>query len=309
MDRTMTADTLSDRLIPAWAADQKAGFRKAPITFAHRLAETGLFEDDALAALLDRYPAELYDINLFDYDDEGQVTMRTGVRGRLPGEKVLEGIKDGRVWVQLRRVEQHYEALIPVIHGAFREIAREAPGFRPVQLNGQLILSAPQAKVPFHADAPGVCLFHMRGRKRIWIYPVDEAHMPQTGMEDIMLKQQTEDLPYRRDMDAAAQVFDLEPGIAVTWPLHAPHRIENQAGFNVSLSVDYQTWGTRITNGAHYANGIFRRKGLPVAAMSRTPLPARAGLWAASLALKRAGLVEDKIANLDRSFELDGVKT
>jgi hypothetical protein len=211
--------------------------------------------------------------------------------------------------VQLRRVEQHYEALIPVIHGAFREIAREAPGFRPVQLNGQLILSAPQAKVPFHADAPGVCLFHMRGRKRIWIYPVDEAHMPQTGMEDIMLKQQTEDLPYRRDMDAAAQVFDLEPGMAVTWPLHAPHRIENQAGFNVSLSVDYQTWGTRITNGAHYANGIFRRKGLPVAAMTRTPMPARAGLWAASLALKRAGLVEDKIANLDRSFELDGVKT
>ena len=133
--------------------------------------------------------------------------------------------------------------------------------------------------------------------------------MPQTGMEDIMLKQQTEDLPYRRDMDSAAQVFDLDPGMAVTWPLHAPHRIENQAGFNVSLSVDYQTWGTRITNGAHYANGIFRRKGLPVAAMTRTPMPARAGLWAASLALKRAGLVEDKIANLDRSFELDGVKT
>ncbi len=40
-----------------------------------------------------------------------------------------------------------------------------------------------------------------------------------------------------------------------------------------------------------------------------TPMPARTALWAASLALKRAGLVEDKIANLDRSFELDGVKT
>lgn len=300
---------VTDRLIPAWSAEQKRDFRKAPIVFGHRLAETGLFDDEALAALLDRYPAELYDINLFDYDDEGRASMRTGVRGRLPGEKVLEGIKDGRVWVQLRRVEQHYEGLAPVIHAAFREISRQAPGFRPVQLNGQLILSAPQAKVPFHADAPGVCLFHMRGRKRIWIYPADEVHMPQTGMEDIMLKQQTEDLPYNRGMDAAAQVFDLTPGMAATWPLHAPHRIENQEGFNVSLSVDYQTWGTRITNGAHYANGIFRRKGIPVAAMDRTPMPARTALWAASLALKRAGLVEDKIANLDRSFELDGVKT
>ncbi|MDP2215508.1 transcriptional regulator [Phenylobacterium sp.] len=296
-------------LVPAWTPDQRAQFRHAPMTFAHGLAGTGLFEDAALASLLDRYPAELYDINLFDFDDEGQFRLRTGVRGRLPGDRVLEGIKEGRVWVQLRRVEAHYEALGPIIAAAFEEIRAQVPDFRPVQLNGQLILSAPQAKVPFHADSPGVCLFHMRGRKRIWIYPADEAHMPQTGMEDILLKQQTEELPYRRDMDAAAQVFDLEPGMAVTWPLHAPHRIENQAGFNVSLSVDYQTWGSRITNGAHYANGIFRRKGLPVAAMARTPMPIRAGLWAASLALKRARLVEDKIANLDRSFELDGVKT
>ena len=66
----------------------------------------------------------------------------------------------------------------------------------------------------------------MRGRKRIWIYPVDEAHMPQQGMENIMLKQQTEDLPYRRDMDAAAQVFDLEPGMAV---LTKPFSIETMA--------------------------------------------------------------------------------
>src|SRR5690606_30490170 len=105
-----------------------------------------------------------------------------------------------------------------------------APGFKPAQINGQLILSAPNAKVPFHADAPGVVLFHMRGRKRIWIYPADEAHMPQQLMEDIVLKQQTEDLPYRRDMDAAAQIVDLEPGMAATWPLHAPHRVENVEG-------------------------------------------------------------------------------
>lgn len=308
MTDAATATRADERLVPAWSSEQRAGFRMKPITFAHGLAQSGLFSDAALAELLDRYPEDLYDINLFDFDADGQVTLRTGVRGRLPGDKVLEGIQQGRVWVQLRRVEAHHPALRELIWRAFGDIRREVPAFRPVQLNAQLILSAPQAKVPFHADAPGVCLFHMRGRKRIWIYPADEAHMPQAGMEDIMLKQQTEELPYRREMDAAAQVFDLEPGMAATWPLHAPHRIENQEGFNVSLSVDYQTWGSRITNGAHYANGIFRRRGLPVAAMSRTPMPARAALWAASLALKRANLIEDRIANLDRSFELDGAK-
>jgi hypothetical protein len=279
-----------------------------PITFSHRLAETGLFEDDALADLLDRYPAELYDINLFEIEADGRLTLRTGQRGRLPGREVLAGVKEGRVWVQLRSAETYYADLGPAIRRAFADISANVPGFRPVQLTGQLIISAPQAKVPFHADAPGVCLFHIRGRKRIWIYPNDEAHMPQRGMEDIMLKQITEDLPYRPEMDAAAQVFDLEPGMAVTWPLHAPHRIENQGTFNVSLSVDYQTWATRMTNGAHYANGLLRRWKLPVAAMDRTPALARAALWAAHLPLKRMNFLQDRIASFERSFELAGAR-
>ncbi|MFC3080268.1 transcriptional regulator [Phenylobacterium terrae] len=295
-------------LIAPFTADQALAFGKTPMTFRHGLVDTGLFEDEALAELLDRYPAELYDINLFDFDADGQAQMRTGVRGRLPGREVLAGIKEGRVWVQLRRVEEHYPALGAAMRQAFGQIAANAPGFKPAQINGQLILSAPNAKVPFHADAPGVVLFHLRGRKRIWIYPADEAHMPQQLMENIVLKQQTEDLPYRREMDGAAQVLDLSPGVAVTWPLHAPHRIENQEGFNVSLSVDYQTWGTRILNGAHYTNGLLRRAGAPVAAMTRTPAPARALLWAASVALKRLPLVEDRIKTMERTFELQGAR-
>lgn len=305
---TLSATTAPSRLVPAWNQQQRDDFANKPMTFAHRFAETGLFDDERLAQVLDRYPSELYDINLFDFDAEGQMQMRTGVRGRMPGKDVLAGVKEGRVWVQLRGVEAHYEELGVAMRAMFAEIAGQAPGFRPIQLNGQLIMSAPQAKVPFHADAPGVCLFHIRGRKRIWIYPNDEAHMPQRGMEDIMLKQTTEDLPYRREWDANAQVFDLEPGTAITWPLHAPHRIENLGVFNVSLSVDYQTWGTRITNGAHYANGLLRRWKLPVAGMARTPMAARAGLWAAHLAMKRMNLVEDRIQNMERSFELGDAK-
>ncbi len=291
-------------LIQNWSPAQKADFGKTPMVFEHGLLGTGLFEDAALEQLLDVYPAELFDINLFDFDAEGQASMRTGARGRLPGKDVLAGVKEGRIWVQLRGAESWYPELRTAIHQAFAGISEQVAGFKPVQLTGQLIMSAPGAKVPFHADAPGVVLFHLRGRKRIWIYPSDEAHMPQQGMENIMLRQQTEDLPYRRDMDAVAKVFDLEPGQAVTWPLHAPHRIENQGVFNVSLSVDYQTWNTRMINGAHYANGVLRRWGAPIAPMSKTPAAARAALWGASLGLKRMPIVEDRIKSFERSFEL-----
>jgi hypothetical protein len=296
---------MSDRLT-SWSAEQKAAFGKTPVKFAHGLSDTGLFTDEALAELLDRWPAELYDINLFDFDDQGQHVMRTGVRGQLSGEKALQGVKDGRVWLQLRQADRHNLALGAAMRAAFDGIAREVSGFRAANLNAQLIISAPAAKVPFHADAPGVVLFHLRGKKRIWIYPNDEAHMPQAQMENINLKQQTEDLPYTRAMDAAAQVFDLEPGEAVAWPLHSPHRIENQGVFNVSLSVDYQTWESRIINGAHYTNGLLRRAGATPRPMSETPAAARTALWASHLALKRFPILADRIKGIERSFELDG---
>ena len=66
-----------DRLVPDWDDATRRDFRARPVTFRHRLRETGLFEDAPLAALLDRYPAELYDINLFDFDDEGRMRARS----------------------------------------------------------------------------------------------------------------------------------------------------------------------------------------------------------------------------------------
>jgi hypothetical protein len=150
-----------------------------------------------------------------------------------------------------------------------------------------------------------VILFHLRGRKRIWIYPHDPAHMPRPSMELIVMKQQTEDLPYRREMDAAAAVFDLEPGMAISWPLHAPHRVENLDSACLSLTTEFQTWDSRITNGAYFTNGVMRRFGIPVAPIDQTPKAARTLLWAASLALKRLKVVEDRLTGMRRQFDLD----
>ncbi|MBA4805777.1 MAG: transcriptional regulator [Brevundimonas sp.] len=295
---------MTDRLIPDLDAGQRAAFGRTPMTYAHRLLDTGLFGDEALAAQLERHPAELFDINIFHYDADDQALLQTGTKGDRPGAALLEAVKAGRVWIQMRRIQDHWPELGAAMRRVFAELSDQVPGFRPVQVTGQLILSAPQAKVPFHADPPGVTLFHLRGEKRIWIYPVDEAHMPARSMENIVLEQQTEDLPYRREMDAAAEVFDLKPGLAAAWPLHAPHRIENLGSFNVSLSCDYQTWTSRITNGAHYANGVLRRWGAPVLPADRAPMAARTALWGASMALRRMGVVRTRLESYERAFEL-----
>jgi hypothetical protein len=276
-----------------------------PRVFNHPIADSGLVSDAALADLLDRYPAELFDINLYDYDEAGQVSLRTGARGRSSGADLLDAIQKGRLWVNLREVETAHPTLWAEVMKAFDPIKASYPGLRPTTLSGQLILSSPRARVPYHFDPAGVVLFHMRGRKRLWVYPGDEAHLPEQAMELIVMRQTTEELPYTQAFDADAQVVDLEPGQALTWPLFAPHRVENLSAFCVSLSMDFQTWGSRLRNGALFTHGAMRAHGMKPGATDRLSTPGLAARWAASVALKRTGAVKSRLMDFERSFEPD----
>ncbi|RZJ94980.1 MAG: transcriptional regulator [Brevundimonas sp.] len=269
----------------------------------HRLVQQGFAEDQALADVLDRYPADLFDINLYDYDDEGQVSLRTGARGRLSGADLLTAIQQGRLWVNLRSVEKGWPELWAAAMDEFARIQSAYPGMKAVTNAGQLILSSPAAKVPYHFDPAGVVLFHMRGRKRLWIYPGDEAHLPERNMEQVVARQTTEELPYVRAFDGEAQVMDLEPGEALTWPLYAPHRVENLDRFCVSLSMDFQTWPSRLRNGALYTNAVLRSRGQRPRFTDRMTSPELAARWAASLALRRVGGLKSKLVHFERDFE------
>ena len=278
-----------------------------PITEAkkhpHSLVEQGFATDEALAEILHRYPAEHFDINLYDYDDEGQVSLRTGARGRLSGDKLLEAIQAGRLWVNLRKAEVGCPELWAASMEEFAKIQATYPGMRAVTNAGQLIISSPVAKVPYHFDAAGVILFHLRGRKRLYIYPGDEQHLPERNMEQVVARQTTEELPYTLAFEPDAQVMDLEPGEALTWPLYAPHRVDNLDKFCVSLSMDFQTWSSRMRNGALYTNAVIRSRGGRPRLTDRMAPPELAARWAASLALRRVGGLKSKIAHFERDFE------
>jgi hypothetical protein len=269
----------------------------------HPLVAQGFAEDAALAAVLDRYPADWFDINLYDYDDAGQVSLRTGARGRLSGAELLEAIKQGRLWVNLRQVESGWPELWSAAMDAFRAVQATYPGMRAVTNAGQLILSSPAARVPYHFDAAGVVLFHLRGRKRLFIYPGDERRLPEREMEQVVARQTTEELPYELGFEADAQIIDLEPGQALTWPLYAPHRVENLDRFCVSLSMDFQTWPSRWRNGALYTNAVLRSRGASPRFTDQMGSGELAARWAASLALRRMGALKSRIAHFERDFE------
>lgn len=276
-----------------------------PRIFDHSIGQSGLATDEALAALLERYPADLFDINLYDFEEDGQFSLRTGARGRSSGVEMLDAIQKGRLWVNLRDVETGYPTLWAEVLKAFEDMKALYPGLRPTTMTGHLILSSPRARVPYHFDAAGVVLFHLRGRKRLWVYPGDEMHLPERSMELVVMRQTTEEIPYVPAFDADATVVDLEPGQALTWPFYAPHRVENLSAFCVSLSVEFQTWESRLRNGALFTHGAMRARGLRPGATDRLSTPGLAARWAASVALKRTGAVRSRLMDFERTFEPD----
>lgn len=268
---------------------------------------TYLASDEALIHLLDRYPAELFDINRYTYDADGQVSLATGTRGEASGREVLEAIRAGELWVNLRSCEDAHPGLWAEVMQAFGKLQPELGAKGARKMTGQLILSSPTTRVPFHFDAAGVVLFHLRGVKRVWVYPTTEPFLPQAAMEKVIMCTTTEEMPYQRIMDGAAYRFDIAPGQALTWPLYAPYRIENQEGLCVSLSMDYQTWASRITTGAHRANGVLRSRGWAIKPMAQTGWAHRAALWAASLVFTRLGFVKNNIKDFVRTFDVADV--
>lgn len=291
-------------MISDWSPDHTAAFLRAPVHFRHGLGQPDLVEDEALARLLDGYPADLFDINHFDFHDEARFTLRTGDRGRASGAEVLKAVKEGLVWVNLREADAQYPALGAQMQAAFRELSQSTAKFRPVRTSANLILSSPANKTPYHADAPGVVFFHLRGRKRVWIYPVEEKFVAQAAMEHVAMKYSTEEIPFDPTYDDHAQVYDVEPGMGLAWPFHAPHRVENLQSFNVSLSVEYQTWESRVFNGAFVASGVLRRWRCPTPSLESEFSTVNAGLWACSVLMKRLGLVKSRLESFQRSFEL-----
>lgn len=263
-----------------------------------------LASDEALIDIFDRYPHDLFDINHYAFDTDGQVSLTIGSRGRADGLSVLEAIRAGRLWVNLRSCEDAHPGLWAEVVRSFGNLAPDIGAKGARKMTGQLIISSPATRVPYHFDAAGVVLFHLRGVKRVWVYPNTEPFLPQESMEQVIMRTTTEELPYQRIMDGAAYRFDIVPGQALTWPLYAPHRVENQEGLCVLLSMDYQTWASRITTGAHRANGVLRQRGWDIKSMAETGWAKRAVLWAASIVFAKLGMLKNNIKDSERSFDV-----
>jgi hypothetical protein len=278
----MTPDTL----MADWPADGRKRYGKEIIRFNNRLMETGLFTDEALAALLDRHPRDRRDFCTMKKNPPPGETWIAGEAGDLSGAEIVRAVKTGALWASCRGAMATDAQYRPVFDRIMGEFSR-ATGQPILSATASVLISGPSMGIFFHCDPAETMLFHVRGTKTLNVYPRTDDYIPETALEAILLKENLSDAPWRDEMAAGAVPVRLNPGESVCWPLHGPHNVINGPDLNVSVSVEYSTPRSAMTNGVFYTNGLLRRR-LGLKPSSRaTPLVAQPLYWAAAKALKK----------------------
>ena len=238
-----------------------AYFGQRPLLARHNLHDLDLFSEEAIVELLDRFPREHIYAWATGRDHSRPEHNRLAAQKDVGGATLLQAVKNGRFWVNLTRIDRvdgEYRKLIDLI---YEQLAAQAPGFEPLSCQGALLISSPQSITYYHADAPANMLWHIRGRKRIWIYPaLDERYLKRESLEDIYAGVRHEYLPFDESFDTDAVRFDIEPGQWATWPHNAPHRVSNLEGLNISLATEHFTPATVRRQRLYAANRFLRAR-------------------------------------------------
>jgi len=247
-------------MLADWSKVHTAGFQKEIMTFKHCLKETGLFTDEALLALLDKHPSEQLDVCTMGgaSDPLYPNKFRTGDFREASSEDLLNAAKAGKVWINVRRAMNIHSEYKTVLDGMYGDIAKRT-GTKAYSAHGGILISSPIAQVPYHFDKTETILWHVRGAKRIYIYPMNPEFIPDKAYEHSIVNALEDDLPYNSGMDKFARAFDLEENQAITWPLNSPHRVDNTA-FCVSVTTEYSTKESGLKNAAMVTNATLRHK-------------------------------------------------
>ncbi|MEE2565257.1 hypothetical protein [Hyphobacterium marinum] len=271
--------------------------------FRHTLHTDALFTDDGLAALLDRYPKDR--IGVFTMGD-APGSWRRGRLGDVTGPGLLDAVKSGRVWLNLRGASDNDAEIGTLNRRIFAELKTKVRNFHPFRTDLGLLISSPNARVFYHLDTPRVMLWHVRGEKRVWIYPRREPYVGPTALENVVSRKTEEEIPYSANLDSGACVFDLKPGDMVHWPQNAPHRIDNGNSLNVSLSIEFMTPLALMRANAVHANAWLRNRFGYQGGLEDRFSPSWVWKFAFTRALKALERRKPGKAVLPPSFVLDG---
>ncbi|MBV8568642.1 MAG: hypothetical protein JO273_24635 [Methylobacteriaceae bacterium] len=293
-------------IFTGWDKRCTALWGNEPVFIGHNLHVSPLFSREGLAALIENYPRERYNIFHMGAKSGDGWFWRQGDISGMTGEEVIEAVSKGRLWLNLRNVnlvDPRYGKLLDDLLG---ELSGYMPGFLTRRRGSGILISSPNAQVYYHVDLPGQLLFQISGRKRVYFYPAHPPFITHEHLERTAVTGLGVDIPFAPWYDEYARIQDFEPGQMVHWPHFAPHRVENHDCLNVSMTVDFSTEPILRAQIVNYANGILRC-GFGVNPRSRSI--SGLSFWAKALLQKTlrdtAWMKKKKAAHAQIEFRLD----
>jgi len=288
-------DNLGKEKFLNWTDAEAARFGKTPQMNRHRIHELPWFSDEQLVQIIKNHPR----IKLRVFTSGSDPTRRNedcqpvDTEG-VSAEEILAAVRVGRMWVNLQRIDAVDPRFGELGKRLYSEIEADCPHFKPLWTNRAfLFISSPNAMVYLHADYQPNMLWHIRGHKRIWIYPAyDERIVSLRRIEEICAAGGEDDIPFKAEFDQMGTFFDPGPGDTVSWPARAPHRVVNGPDLNVSLSTFHETVDDFRRVEEHCADYFFRRTLPIVPQIARGPF-APAKVLAFKLC-RRAGLAQHR---------------
>ena len=246
-------------LLENWTSQQAARMDNAIFVAQHRMHDLELFHDQQLIDLIEQHPRQDLGINTMGTDPVRHDQWQEGRAGQLNAEQLFEAASSGRIWLNLRRVMDHHPEYAKLVNRLYEELEANCPRLATYNRSANLLISSPQAIVYYHVDCPVNMLWHLRGTKRVWAYPLETGIVSDETIEGILCGEKSEELEFQSQWDELAVSYDLQPGEMVTWPQHTPHRVVNTGGLNVSLSTEHMTRLAARRNNVFLANRHFRQ--------------------------------------------------
>jgi len=234
---------MSDKQPIAWAKEDYAKFGNVPMVNNHEYHKRTLFDKEELVALLEDYPRKwLQAFTMGEDPRRPDQWSCVDIAEHTTGEDLWRAVENGRLWLNITHIEEVSNEYKDLIEGMYKHLDENCPHLQnPVANYSTLLISSPGAQVYYHLDAEPNMLWHLRGQKRLWVYPdMDTSLVPQNLLEDIYAGEIDENLPYETKFDERAQEFLLSPGDVASWPHNGPHRLQN-VDMNVSLATSYYT--------------------------------------------------------------------
>lgn len=247
----------SDTSLFSWEQDAYDNFGKKIQCLRHNL---DLFDDESLIELLDNYPRDWLQCFTMGYNPEDYTDWKGVHIADSTGAEIMEAVHKGRFWINVINIDKADERCAKIIQHIYSSISENSPHLKNIKGGySTLIISSPGIQVYYHVDAEANMLWHLKGEKRIWVYPKEPEFSSQDELEKVIAQEKDEDLPFKQSFDESAESFNLKAGDVLTWPIHSPHRVEN-ISVNVSLTSSYSSEENRRLNAVHCANHFILKK-------------------------------------------------